>query len=62
MWIQKILLIFTLGAAIISPISAQMGLKGESVTDFTLTDLSGTPHTLSDYSGKAVLLFLLTPG
>jgi hypothetical protein len=31
-------------------------LAGDVAPDFTLPDLSGTEHTLSDYRGKKVLL------
>jgi len=44
------------------PAFAQMPDVGQSVNNFTLTDLNDQTHTLSDYAGKAVLLFLLTPG
>jgi len=40
---------------------AQMGEVGEAVPDFTLVGLDDQSYTLSDYSGKAILLFLLTP-
>ena len=32
---------------------------GASAPNFTKTDLTGTPRSLSDYSGKVVVLFLL---
>jgi len=40
---------------------AQMNLhtgpdKGDTAPDFTLSDLNGTKHTLSDYRGRVVLL------
>ena len=29
---------------------------GDSAPDFTLNDIDGVPHTLSDYSGKVIVL------
>lgn len=43
------------------PVMAQMPEVGDTVVDFTLKDLNDQSHTLSDYLGKAILLFLLTP-
>ena len=41
--------------------TAQMGQVGDAVPNFTLVGLDDSSYTLSDYSGKAILLFLLTP-
>lgn len=35
---------------------------GDPAPDFTLQDVNGTPHTLSDYRGKVVLLALIGYG
>jgi len=44
-----------------TPVLAQLGQVGDTFPNFTLKDLDDKSHTLSDYSGKAILLFLLTP-
>jgi len=35
---------------------------GSPAPDFTLQDIHGVTHSLSDYSGKIVVLAFLTPG
>ncbi len=35
------------------------GQVGEPAADFTLTDSQGMVHTLSDYRGEVVILFMM---
>lgn len=35
---------------------------GKPAPDFTLTDMDGQPHTLSDYQGKVVMLMIIGYG
>ena len=44
---------------------AQAGVEagvGKPAPDFTLTDMDGQPHTLSDYQGKVVMLMIIGYG
>jgi peroxiredoxin len=38
------------------PVHASAGQRNEIAPDFSLTDLSGNPHKLSDYRGKVVII------
>lgn len=43
------------------PTFAAKAKIGESAPDFTLTDINGTTHNLSDFSGKTVVLEWVNP-
>lgn len=44
------------------PAPAATAAIGQPAPDFTLTDLDGKPHTLSEYKGKTVVLEWFNPG
>ena len=47
-------------AALLLPLPARALISlGATAPNFTKTDLTGTPRSLSDYSGKVVVLFLM---
>lgn len=49
-------------AAEAKPVPAVAAAVGQPAPDFTLTDLEGKPHTLSQYKGKTVVLEWFNPG
>ena len=65
---RKYLIFFTISmmAAILSPISAQAvpgpGETGGPSPDWTLDAYGGGTHTLSDYQGKVVFMFVVGYG
>lgn len=48
-------------AAISTGLSAMTAEVGKAAPDFTLTDINGTTHSLSDFKGKTVVLEWVNP-
>ena len=46
----------------LAPPALATGQVGEPAADFTLHDTEGTIHTLSDYQGRVVVLFMMGYG
>lgn len=51
-----------LAAGCLAATSQASAVSGKPATDFTVTDIAGKTHTLSDYRGRIVVLEWLNPG
>ncbi len=58
----KSFLLATLGLAVFAAgVSAKQAVVGQPAPNFTLTDINGKSHTLSDYKGKTVVIEWVNP-
>lgn len=53
--------LFALAALLIAPSRSTAALVGKDAPNFTLTDIEGRQHSLSDYRGKTVVLEWVNP-
>jgi cytochrome oxidase Cu insertion factor (SCO1/SenC/PrrC family) len=58
---RRLALAWTLVAILSAATASALG-PGDPAPDFTLNDVNGVPHTLSDYRGQVVLLALIGYG
>ncbi len=59
--VTKVLLIGAVWLAALNPGRAATAEVGQAAPDFTLTDINGRPHSLSDFKGKTVVLEWVNP-
>ncbi len=58
---KVMVILFTLFISTLPPAFSQEAAVGETAPDFTLPDTFGRSHSLSDYSGKTVVLEWINP-